>query len=258
MGDHNAPMPASGQPSLKSHGARQGAAPAQTYWVAARRPLHCLVFLFPLLAAYELGALVLHSAGWAGQPLVAAGLIQQLVGWLGTDAAWVPGAALLATLVVWQFGGRHSWDVRGAALPLMALESLVLTLPLFVVRGLLEPAGGAVPGPVLARMTTLLGAAIYEELVFRLYLVGGLLYLLANVCRLRKRVAVATAVGLGALVFAACHLRPIGADAFAWPRFLMLAVAGAYLALVLIARGLGVATGCHAAYNLIAFGLGLV
>src|SRR5262245_13545748 len=33
------------------------------YWVVARQPLHCLLFLLPLLAAYEAGIVCLGAAG---------------------------------------------------------------------------------------------------------------------------------------------------------------------------------------------------
>jgi membrane protease YdiL (CAAX protease family) len=58
-------------------------------------------------------------------------------------------------------------------------------------------------------------------------------------------------IGSAAAIFALCHVRPVGAEPFAWPTFLMRLAAGVYLSLIFIARGLGVATGCHAAYNLI-------
>lgn len=232
------------------------------YREATRRPLCCLVFLFPLVAAYELGALLLRPEAGPEQRLVAQRLIQQLLAWLGTDAVWVPGAALLLTLVIWQLWSRGSWRVRGRVPLLMVIESLVLTLPLFVLRGLFqETTAGppdAAPGDVLrARLVLALGAAVYEELVFRLYLISGLIYLLVHACRVPKRAAIPAAVALAALVFAACHLRPIGSESFAWPLFLMLTAAGGYLAVIFVLRGLGVSTGCHAAYNLIALALGV-
>jgi membrane protease YdiL (CAAX protease family) len=119
---------------------------------------------------------------------------------------------------------------------------------------LLQPVEVAVAG-LGGQMVLVLGAGIYEELVFRLYLVSGLAWLLKGVCRVPKRAALPAAVVLAALIFAACHLRPIGADTFEWPQFLALTVAGGYLAVVFVVRGLGVATGCHVAYNLVALAL---
>ena len=212
----------------------------------------CLVFLLPLVAAYEMGALVLRPEAWPEQRLVAQSLIQHLGSWLGVYAVWVPGAALVITLVVWQFLSRSSWRLRGWVPPLMIAESLLLTPPLFVLGELLQQtSGGSAGGTLRVQIVLALGAGIYEELVFRLALISVLSGLLTAVCRLPKRTALATAVALGALVFAGCHFDPIGSEAFSWSLFVMLTAAGAYLSAVFVLRGLGIATGCHAAYNLI-------
>jgi len=212
------------------------------------------------VAAYEFGALLLQPELGPEQRLVASKLIQQLLGWIGTDAVWVPGAALLVTLVVWQFWRGGGWQFRFWVPLLMILESVALTLPLFVIGELLQqeaapPAEAPVFGILRVHIVLALGAGLYEELVFRFYLAGGLLLLFYRVCRVPKRESVILAVVLAALAFAACHLHPIGSEPFSWPRMLMLTAAGAYLCLIFIARGLGVSTGCHAAYNLISLAL---
>ncbi len=229
---------------------------AAPYWEATREPLHCLVFLLPLVVTYEVGALLLRPQAWPEQRLVAQRLIQQLAAWLGTDAVWVPGAALLLTLLIWQFSRGKPWRVCGRIPLLMIFESLVLTLPLFVLGKLLQQTTGPAAGEGLRVQVVLaLGAGVYEELVFRFYLISGLRRLLGGVCRAPRRAAIVTAAVLAALIFAACHLQPIGSETFAWPRFLMLATAAGYLSVVFVLRGLGVSTGCHAAYNLISLAL---
>jgi len=226
-----------------------------SYWAATREPFVCLLLLLPLVLAYELGALIVHPESRIGQRLVAESFIRQMVAWVGTDAVWVPGVALLLTLLVWQVLSRKPWRVRYRVAPLMIVESLVLTLPLFVLRALSGPGVERVEtlaGPVVLA----LGAGIYEELVFRFYLVSGLLWLLRRVCQVPRRAAMVSAIVLAALVFAVCHMQPIGAEMFAWPRLVALTAAGGYLAVVFIFRGLGVATGCHVAYNVLALVLG--
>jgi len=232
------------------------------YWEATREPAHCLVFLFPLVVVYELGAVLLRPEAWLEQRLVAQSLIRQLVAWFGPDAVWVPGVALLLTLLIWQFSTRKSWRIRGRVPLLMIVESLVLTLPLLVLGKLFQQttggeAGGAAVGSLSVQMALALGAGVYEELVFRFYLISGLRQLLAAVGHVPKRAATLTAVVLAALIFAACHLQPVGSEEFAWLRFVMLTAAGGYLSIIFVLRGLGVSTGCHAAYNLIALALGL-
>ncbi len=223
-----------------------------TYWQATHQPLCCLVFLFPLVAAYEVGALVLRPEAWPEQRLVAHSLIQRLGSWLGTDAVWVPGAALVITLVLWQFLSRASWRLRGWVPLLMIVESLLLTPPLFVLGKLLQQtSGGPAVETLRVQIVQALGAAVYEELVFRLFLISVLSVLLTAVCRLPRPTAMPIAVVLAALAFAGCHFGPFGSETFSWPLLVMLTAAGAYLSAIFVLRGLGVATGCHAAHNLI-------
>ena len=212
----------------------------------------CLAFLFPLVVAYEMGALMLRPEVWPEQQLLAQSFIQQLVAWFGADAVWIPGAALLVTLVLWQLLSKETWRLRIWVPLLMVFESVALTVPLFVLGRLLQQSTGLDPITGLKlKMILALGAGVYEELVFRFFLINLLLGLLTAVCKMPERYSTAAAVVLAAAVFAACHLSPIGAGQFTWPMFLMLTTAGAYLSTIYVLRGLGVSTGCHAAFNLL-------
>jgi hypothetical protein len=223
----------------------------RAYVEDVRRPLYCLLFLFPLVATYEFGALLLRPVSYPGLQLVAHSLIRELLGWFGASGSLLPALALLLTLLVWHLLSRQSWRVRGWVLPLMACESILLILPLIVLDQLL---GATSPTSTLAdprqQMVLALGAGVYEELVFRLYLIAGLLWLFENGLRIRNTAAQCTAVVLSAAIFAACHFHPVGIEQFNLAHFLQRMAAGAYLAVVFLLRGLGITAGCHAAFNL--------
>ena len=223
-----------------------------TYWSATRQPNACLAFLLPLAIAYEIGAFALRPGGHAAQGLVAPNLIQHFIAWLGADAVWVPGVALVLTLVVWRLLAKRPPPLRAPVLLLMMFECVVLTLPLFVLGAFLQQTLPGPPPRFSGKVVLALGAGIYEELVFRFYLFGGLAWLLSRKLGVRRLAAVCIAGVVATIAFAACHMEPIGAEPFAWPRFLVLAVAGAYLAVLFLFRGLGIATGAHAAFNIIA------
>jgi membrane protease YdiL (CAAX protease family) len=220
------------------------------YWEATQQPLYCLLLLFPLVGAYEFGALIVRPAAWPERQLVAYSLIQALLDWFGAGGVWLPGVLLLLTLLIWHILSRNSWQIIGWVLPVMVVESLLLTVPLFVLNRVML-AAGAPAAEWRSQVVLALGAGVYEELVFRLYLITGLMLLAVDVCRIPKRIAGVGVIAVAALVFASCHFPPLGSTAFAWQAFAMLTTAGAYLSIVFIHRGLGVATGCHAAYNLI-------
>lgn len=192
--------------------------------------------------------------------LVAQSLIQDVLAWFGPVGPWVPGVALLLTLVIWQFMTRAPWTLRGSVPPLMLAESVLTALPLFVVHGvfagLLLQAGDTDAPDVRSRLVIALGAAVYEELVFRLALVSLLTWVLIDLCRLPRVPALAVATIAAGVLFALAHVQPLGAEPFAWPAFLLRTVSGCYLSMLFLARGLGICTGAHATYNLVVAGLG--
>lgn len=250
--------------SRKTNAGRRGRASGpkrklDLYLDSTRQPLHCLVFLVILLAAYEFGALMLRPGFAATPSLVAANLIESFLAWVGPAGSWAPALVLVLTLVAWHVLSRRPAVVHAWVIPLMAAESALLTLPLFVLGGLF--AGGTLQADSLvdpaaanarnAQLVLVIGAGIYEEFVFRLVLISLLLALLVDLGRMRESAATIIAAVLSSLVFAACHYHPIGSDAFDVRSFLMRTLAGGYLAAVYVSRGVGVSAGTHVAYNVI-------
>ena len=235
---------------------RQSVSPGRRPWWRryrreTRRPAHCLLFLLPLAAIYEIGALSVAGGEADGRDLLVPQSIREVLGWFGFLGSWVPWVMLVVALLVWHRLSRDRWTVRGWVFPGMVLESLVLTVPLLILSALFPQRGEVVAAGVPAQLVKALGAGVYEELVFRLLLISGLTWLLVEVARLRGTSALWAAAALASLVFARCHFQPIGWEPLRWGAFWFRAVAGVYLAILFIGRGLGVSAGCHAAYNML-------
>jgi hypothetical protein len=218
------------------------------YVRSTREPLYNLVFLLPLVVIYEVATIFVTGVSPAHE-LVAQRIIRVTLGWIGVEGSWLAGVLLLATLLVWHLRTQRSWLVRPYVPLLMIVESAVLVLPLIVLHSLMLQIGGG-GNNFRARLLQTFGAGLYEELLFRLYLVGGLM-LLAHQLRVRGPTVSVAIILIGGAVFAWCHFAPIGADAFGWPAFLHRMAAGAYLSFVFLRRGLGVAVGCHVLHNII-------
>src|SRR5262249_32632024 len=156
-----------------------------------RHPWPCLLFVLPLVAAYEAGVVVLGGAhpetlrngadNWLRCGLTA----------VGVQYLWVPPAALLLAFLAWAWG---RWDDRPkdllGVMTGMAIESVTFALGLWgLSRGLaplLQRCGialavGAEGEPALRQVVTYLGAGIYEEALFRLVLFTLLVKLLRYV-----------------------------------------------------------------------------
>ena len=230
-----------------------------TYFARTRRPVVCLAFLAPLLAAYELGAVWLTVGGGAD------GWLRWGLAQAGPEAALALPAVVAAVLLGWNFYGGYRWAVDGETLAGMFGESLLFAALLVGVAAgatFLLPADAAPvtvapadsPNADLstaARAVGAVGAGIYEELLFRLALLP-LGYGLFRVLRCGPRGAALLSVAATSLLFALCHHLGAGAEVPRWAPFLFRTAAGAVLAGLFWVRGFGVAAGTHAAYDLFA------
>jgi membrane protease YdiL (CAAX protease family) len=141
----------------------------------------------------------------------------------------------------------------------MAIESVVFALGLWGLSRELSPflekygsTLNAPPpvNPALVHVITFLGAGIYEEVLFRLLLFTGLVWLGQHL-KIPQLIAVpVAAVGSGLLFSAAHHICPYG-EKFDGYVFLFRALAGVYFALLFKTRGFGVAVGAHAIYDVL-------
>jgi membrane protease YdiL (CAAX protease family) len=233
-----------------------------SYWQSTRHPGPCLLFLTPLLVAYEVG--VISLGGGLGVSLrngadawLRAGL--EAIG--GGHPAVAPVALVVGlTIWLWRRRGSTPEDLPGLCLG-MTLESVAGALVLWAVSRsfspLLEAAGVslAVDSPPLSaapfgQVVTYVGAGIYEEVMFRLVLFGGLCAVL-QVALVPKRPAVALAAVVAAVLFAAAHhIGPHGEPVDGY-NFLFRVLAGLYFTLLYLLRGVGIAVGAHACYDVL-------
>lgn len=93
-----------------------------------------------------------------------------------------------------------------------------------------------------------IAAGIYEEFLFRLFLVGTLLILFRSLLPAKIGIQVILAVLISALLFSLFHYPAI--EYVYWNSFVFRIVAGFILGLLYVYRGLGVAVYTHALYDL--------
>lgn len=220
-------------------------------WLAyvheTRHPVYALITLLPLAMAAELGPL-LGGAGTAGfRPLVARRLIETAASAFGGAGPWLAPAVLMITLGVWTYRSPRQRP-RLAYLVLLPAEAMVAAIPLAV---LARVAGTLAAGAsLLPRVCEGIAAGVYEELVFRFFLVSTLLLVLrATKPRVPAGLVDVLAVALAGLAFAWFHFPPFGGEPYTTVGLLVRTLAGAYLGFLFVQRGLVVAAGTHCAYN---------
>ena len=101
---------------------------------------------------------------------------------------------------------------------------------------------------LFAQLSLSLGAGLYEELVFRVILVGGLFWLL-NRLGAERRAAYVVAALVGALLFSAVHYVGVFGDPFEVGSFLFRFLFGLAMNVLFLVRGFGVAAWTHALYD---------
>jgi membrane protease YdiL (CAAX protease family) len=235
------------------------------YWTLSRRPKYSLLFALPLLVLYELLALALSGGEMVGVRNGADVLLKSLFLTFGGRSGLVAfGGLLLGTgaWLVWRdrkTGGAIRWGVFGG----MALESLAYasvlglvtaTLTALLLGGALPFAVGQFEGLGLASQVMIsLGAGLYEELLFRVVLVGALAWLAGRLLGSPLAAGVVATL-VGALVFSAFHyIGPYG-DRLELGSFAFRAVAGVLFSALYLLRGFGITAWTHALYDLMLVG----
>jgi membrane protease YdiL (CAAX protease family) len=238
-----------------------------SYWRAARAPRYSLLFALPLLVLYELFAFTLSHDAILGVRNGADVLLKSLfVGLGGREGLIAFGLLLIGTGVVLVVRDvRRSGAIEPRIFGFMLLESVVCALLFGLVVGTLTGLllGGLVtaPGPALAtvqaaaplglptKLMISLGAGIYEELLFRVLLVGFLAWGGRRLFGWGAGAAGVMATIVGALVFSAFHyVGPYG-EPLEVPSFTFRALAGVAFSALYLLRGFGITAWTHALYD---------
>jgi membrane protease YdiL (CAAX protease family) len=219
-----------------------------SYLDRTSRPVYAVIFLLPFIAFYELGTFYINTdvLNQSQIRVVAFVWLQHMLESLGFGGkfAWVaPPLAVIVILLSLQISSGKQWYFWPGDIVPMAIECILLAVPLIVLTMLLSSVGSqddlsrfdnnrfqqqavtcsAVQDYnsskstvyeneassrnhlLLANVVTGIGAGIYEELVFRLILICILMLLLQDVLKLNHENAIILSVLISAALFSAHH-----------------------------------------------------
>ena len=238
---------------------------ASSYWQATRAPRYSLLFVAPLLVLYELLAFLLTHDAIEGVRNGADVLLKSLfVALGGRYGIGVFGVVLLGTgaYLVWR-DLRRSGPPKRQYFALMGVESVVYAalfgsvtslLTTLLLRGpsaLMLQSGGVARLDLPTQLMVSLGAGIYEELLFRVIIVGMLARLGFVLFGWGARTAGVVAAVVGALIFSTFHyIGPLG-DHLELGSFVFRTIAGLLLSSLYLLRGFGIAAWTHALYDVL-------
>jgi hypothetical protein len=220
------------------------------YWKETRKPVYSAALILPFLCIYHLGSWILRTTYING----ADALIVRILNSLSVHSMFGSALVLLAAFTVWQLRTRASWKINFWMLFFTFLESVCFALLLLFAFGWVlfhSSFSAAAKGSGISRMVLYCGAGIYEELLFRAFLLGILMALFGHVFHMKRSLAATTAAILGSLLFAAFHYFGSAGDSFAIGSFVQRTVGGLYFSVLYVTRGFGITAASHAIYDML-------
>lgn len=222
------------------------------YLGLSRRVSLSLVYVAPLFLGYELAVRVADS----GVRNAAENTFKSLFWYLGPGAGLLQAFFALVLVAAASRVFQQRLPVLRILVPFL-IEALLLALVLgpivafltgvFPLDASVRPRGD----DLLVSVLSSVGAGLYEELLFRLVLLGGFYVVLLRFLGLRRGYALAAAVVVSAAMFAAYHHMGPNGEPFAARAFAFRGMAGILLGLIFAARGLGVVVYLHAFYDVL-------
>src|SRR5881628_1443332 len=234
-----------------------------SYLQVSRAPRYSLLLALPLLVFYQVLALLLAHGERSirnGEDVILQALFTAAAG------AWGPPLFMVCLIgaglwLVTRDMRAHGSRLRGGVFAAMLGEAIALALIFgFAVGSVTSGVLGmlqtlAVPGgPEMdwgTRLMVSLGAGIYEELLFRVLLVGALASAARALLGWRPLTAGIAATVAGAAIFSVFHyIGPYG-DRWQLYSFAFRMVAGLFFSGLYLARGFGITSWTHALYDVL-------
>lgn len=234
------------------------------YMDRSSRPLAGLLLLLPLIVVYEVGTRYFTTAALHGgeQQVIAFSKMQQFFRFFGANGRHLPALAVVASLLCWHIFRHDAWRVELTTLFGMAMESIILSLPLFLMGVLLAryyPLAGIPSGhasqPVTAHsmrdmLIMSMGAGVYEEFVFRLAAFSLLSTVFRDMMKMHAALGYPLMVLISGALFAAYHYWGTS-EPFVGRIFAFRTIAGIYFGFIFLLRGFGITAASHSIYDLI-------
>jgi len=237
-----------------------------SYFVLSMRPLNILVFLLPIVLLYELGTMGLF--GPVGNSLEAHRMLVRFFDLFGVVGLHLPALALVTMLLIQHVLSKDPLKLSLSVWIKMIGEAAFLTGPLIVMVMLLKPTGiGELAGEMMmqsasvdptidpskaSRAMLALGAALYEEMLFRLVLITMIHFLISDVFGFSETKGFIVGLIVSSIAFAWHHDQIFMLDGsinFRMAFFYFMA--GLYFGILFLMRGLGIAVGVHLLYDLL-------
>lgn len=222
-------------------------AKSDDYFESSRQPWPALIWVAPLVVAYEWRCGPLAGVSASPEALMAPTVLREWLSVAGVAGRLLPGVLVVAILAGWHVAMKGRWAVRPVTLAGMGGESLLWAAVLAASATLWFGYDPVLPTVRPEIVLSCIGAGVYEELLFRLIGLTAAVALLQDAAGLGRTTAVGVGIGVTAFMFALYH--QLGQETIALPLFVFHSFAGIVLGLLMHIRGFGITALSHVIYN---------
>jgi len=220
------------------------------YYQSSRTLAFGLIAMLPLLLGYEYLTLAANRDHMSQVRNGGDVILRTLLSLVGVHSPFYLGIGLLlvigAAIVLRRKGTRLEPQYFFYAVIESVVYALLLTYVLTTITGHLMLAVGN-GRSFHANLMLALGAGVYEEIIFRLFLFAGTAWVMTNTTRAHPVAIFMICAAFSSALFSAAHY--MGAERFSWYAAIYRFLAGILFCLIYQLRGLGIAGWTHALYD---------
>jgi len=228
---------------------------AISYWNFTKNIYYSLLFIFPMLFLYESMCWIQYFDQSSEIRNGADVLIRQIIFVMGNASEIVYGLLLVVVIFGLMFLNRRvvkKGKLKFTFLLFMIVESLVWCIGLVIIMSVSEELLLSIMDRniIPEQFYLAIGAGIWEELLFRVGIIGLSLSFLTKLVGYSRIYSVIIAVIFSSVIFSLFHyLGPFG-DNFAYKSFYLRTLAGIFLGSLYIFRGFGITVYTHIFYDM--------
>ena len=220
------------------------------YYLKSKSLFYSLIITFPLFIFYEIGIFYMFQANIPFSKNGADVLIEEFINMLGLNGYYVASSILFIVfflILYFQRKNFKTFKISSKYLSLMIMESFLYAVLLVLLLQNIYLSQG-VNMNNLNNFILSIGAGLYEELIFRFFLLFFLSKSFIFIFKMKEFSSLLLSIIASSVLFSLFHY--IGQESFNSYTFTLRFIAGIYLSSIYINRGFGIVALTHAFYDL--------
>ena len=220
------------------------------YYFKSKSLFYSLIITFPLFIFYEIGIFYMFQANIPYSKNGADVLIEEFINMLGLNGYYAASSILFIVfflILYFQRKNFKTFKISSKYLSLMIMESFLYAVLLVLLLQNIYLSQG-VNMNNLNNFILSIGAGLYEELIFRFFLLFFLSKSFIFLFKMEEFSSLLLSIIASSVLFSLFHY--IGQESFNSYSFTLRFIAGIYLSLIYINRGFGIVALTHAFYDL--------